>query len=239
MRIKIVLTFIALFACISAQEQENGIPEKYLYENFYLDYKVGFQIIPGNQIITKFMDDLGIDPVRIAFFQGAEIGTFLGDKMKMGVSFRRSKGHKDSEFEDFAYKDTFSSEIQLNLATLTTRYYLLKKDKLKLPIGIGISYCWLTYFISEDPHTKGDSWVWSVYATRIRGFGGSINVGIDFNPAKWFSIGLESAVEYLRPNKVMFSEPLSATIPLQIENSDKDDFDFLSILIFLRIGVQF
>lgn len=186
--------FLSISGIAYSSSAGDSIPHQYLNNNVYIEYNQQVGFIPPGQIEKKVMDYLRIDRAHWTLSFSPEVGTFVGERVKIGVFLRKELSNtlKDMDMTD-VYMGSYPvyTSYRTNSVGVRCRYYLINDVKFRLPAGIAVDYSKLVFIVDDRKIETNQSYenYWGMFSEEARGIGLSGEIWANYYPLSWFYFG--------------------------------------------------
>lgn len=239
-KLKLVYLSFILLTIVFNLTASDSIPRHYFNHNIYLDYNQQFSFIPAGQIEKDVMAYLKIDRNHLTLAFCPEAGTFIGEKIKIGVFFRSEEGNTKKERDEPVL---FGSNVFYTLYKSTSigircRYYVIDNDKLRVPVGIAFDYSNQIFVIDNMVIDARGPFNGGIFSANSNNFGVATEAWTNYYFFKWLYVGAGFALKYSNYFKINyrnFDEYWFQVAP----NFNKPDLDIFAGALNIQIGMQF
>lgn len=231
-----IISIIILFQ-ITSYGKSKEIPDSLInifHNNIYIQYSHGITVYFGD--VSKGIVESSENRIKSGTIIEPEFGFFIKDFMRIGASYTYLNGKSEDSISDGAFE---YNDIYFSGGSIKCKYYVINKEKLKIPIGVEgfVGRCKFFKGTTDDPDAKRgmNNYDGDPLYYKALGFGGGILGAVKFHPTWFMSLGIESGI------RLITSQGLgdrSFNYELLDENGDQQKIGFSGYFLKLYLSFQ-
>lgn len=198
MLVSIILT---IFNPAFGREWHREIPDslKHLFHNnLYFRYSQGLNVYLKDA--RNGYAGFSAEVIRVGMTVEPEIGTFIRDFMQIGIAYLYLNGVSEDTVDAINYQGYGYDDIFFSGGVIKARYFILNKEKIKIPIGIEGIYgkCKLKSGTTNDLDRKRGMHNIDAYGDyEANGFGGGFLCAFAYYPFWFMSVGMDAGLRVI------------------------------------------
>lgn len=224
-------TLLLLISTASFAEKSDASisRETTLNKWFYLKYSHGLSIYLTD--VKNGLLGLTDKEIRAGMTIQPELGVCINNRLQLGISYLYMDGiaELDGGALGIFYDDVFFSG-----AAFKARYYLVNREKIRVPVGIeyATGECMMFSGVTEK---RGEirgmgqdvtAWLNSYSYYSGKGYGGGISGSFMYQPFRFFSFGMDAVLRIITSEAMEESRGLSWILTEMLIQTVLEDFSF-------------